>query len=480
MKLSWLDRGVRAAGIGAVVLAVGMLAGWVKVPVITAVSLTICGAALILHPVKWFARALGAAVTLLSVVVLLRYFMGLTATMAPNTALAFALAGSAIMFNSFKKLWRPGYVTLALSILSPATFVLSLVALLGYAIGLEEAYGWSEYMSMGLVTAVGIFILSVGLIQLALRRYAKLPSRTAAPLVLSVGIGGLLNTVLIYNSLLSYALPRIFTLGLGFAGMSATVSLASAVYSYYEASAKAREAQEAARRLMIAEEERQRAMRSIEQMQAIWFHEARTPLTAFMSSIPMLREPEYAEIHSELLDRMEMAYRRIGLYMEYLAALETAVVPILFEITDMIKGVLSQREIFTATRRKPGDVTIRYEQLVPLLIQADQNKVRAMVVELVRNAIKFNREDGEITIETYRTNGDIALIVRDTGIGIDESDYVRIFEIGFQVDNSNTRKYEGHGFGLAMVRRVVLAHYGTIEVSSVLGEGSTFTVKLPR
>jgi signal transduction histidine kinase len=268
----------------------------------------------------------------------------------------------------------------------------------------------------------------------------------------------------------------------------ATALLVAFTYRYHRSIAvleetrqqRVRDVEEGARRLKIAEEERERLSHSISQMQAIWFHEARTPLTAFMSSLVLLRDPAYADASIEILDRMEVMYRRMSLYIDYLSALETAVVHILFDLAGVISVVLDGQEIYTATRRKRGDVTIHYDRPVPLLIQADQSKITAVVVELIRNAIKFNMPGGEIYIDVYRTNGDVALIVRDTGIGIEEADHERIFGIGFQVDNSNTRRYEGHGFGLAMVRRVVLAHYGSIRVESALGQGSVFVVRLPR
>jgi signal transduction histidine kinase len=82
-------------------------------------------------------------------------------------------------------------------------------------------------------------------------------------------------------------------------------------------------------------------------------------------------------------------------------------------------------------------------------------------------------------MRAFKDNGWVCLEVEDTGIGIAEEDLTKIFERFQQVDGSNARKQEGTGLGLAITRHLVHMHGGTIKVKSELGEGATFTVRLP-
>jgi CheY-like chemotaxis protein/two-component sensor histidine kinase len=114
-------------------------------------------------------------------------------------------------------------------------------------------------------------------------------------------------------------------------------------------------------------------------------------------------------------------------------------------------------------------------------IRADERRLKQILINLLGNAVKFTPTEGEIGL---RVTGDpetktVAFIVWDTGIGIAEEDMSRLFQPFVQLDSSLTRKFEGTGLGLALVRRLTEMHNGTITVESTLGEGSQFTVSLP-
>jgi two-component system phosphate regulon sensor histidine kinase PhoR len=102
------------------------------------------------------------------------------------------------------------------------------------------------------------------------------------------------------------------------------------------------------------------------------------------------------------------------------------------------------------------------------------------LINLVRNAIKFNRPGGEVHIETAIEGREVLLIVRDTGIGIPAADLPRIFERSYCVDKARSREFGGTGLGLAIVKHIVSAMRGTIAVESELGKGTTFTIRFPR
>jgi two-component system phosphate regulon sensor histidine kinase PhoR len=114
-----------------------------------------------------------------------------------------------------------------------------------------------------------------------------------------------------------------------------------------------------------------------------------------------------------------------------------------------------------------------------VVASADDEAVREIVDNLINNAIKYTPNDGKITVR-WEKDGDTALIeVIDTGIGISEDDQQRIFERFYRVDKARSREMGGTGLGLSIVKHLTQFFGGTIDVSSVLNEGTTFTVRLP-
>ena len=101
-----------------------------------------------------------------------------------------------------------------------------------------------------------------------------------------------------------------------------------------------------------------------------------------------------------------------------------------------------------------------------------------MIYNLVENAIKYNRTDGTVTVSAKREKNEVVLTVADTGNGIDESFREQIFEPFFRVDKSRSRELGGVGLGLAMVREIVRAHDGKIEVRGNEQGGTTFEVRM--
>ena len=114
----------------------------------------------------------------------------------------------------------------------------------------------------------------------------------------------------------------------------------------------------------------------------------------------------------------------------------------------------------------------------------DSDKMEKIVTNLLSNAFKFTPENGRITVHVYYLNPDpltasVRMTITDNGIGIDQQRLPRIFDRFYQVDDSRLRHYEGTGIGLALVKELVSALHGSIDVKSVPGKGTTFTVTLP-
>jgi signal transduction histidine kinase len=118
---------------------------------------------------------------------------------------------------------------------------------------------------------------------------------------------------------------------------------------------------------------------------------------------------------------------------------------------------------------------------VPLL-RADFDKLQHVFVNLLSNAVKFTPEGGTVSLKiTFDGDTDeIVFAVGDSGIGIARENQKEIFDRFRQIDSSDSRKFGGTGLGLALVKEYTQMHNGTVEVASELGEGSTFTVRIPR
>jgi signal transduction histidine kinase/CheY-like chemotaxis protein len=115
---------------------------------------------------------------------------------------------------------------------------------------------------------------------------------------------------------------------------------------------------------------------------------------------------------------------------------------------------------------------------VPDVIIADADRLRQSILNLLGNAIKFTQIGG-VCLEVTIQNNSIMIGVKDTGRGIEQADIQRIFEQFEQVDGGHTRQHAGVGLGLAITRKLVSAMGGEVFVKSIVGEGSTFFIKLP-
>lgn len=113
-----------------------------------------------------------------------------------------------------------------------------------------------------------------------------------------------------------------------------------------------------------------------------------------------------------------------------------------------------------------------------LILTGSDILIYRMIYNLVENAIKYNRTDGNVTVSAKREKNEVVLTVADTGNGIDESFREQIFEPFFRVDKSRSRELGGVGLGLAMVREIVRAHDGKIEVRGNEQGGTTFEVRM--
>ncbi len=102
-----------------------------------------------------------------------------------------------------------------------------------------------------------------------------------------------------------------------------------------------------------------------------------------------------------------------------------------------------------------------------------------LFTNLISNAIKYNKEHGQVSVKVESKNDCLEIEIADTGIGIAEEDLSQIFEDFYRVSRPETRYITGTGLGLSIVKKIVESHFGRIEVKSKLNEGTTFIIKFP-
>jgi signal transduction histidine kinase len=169
--------------------------------------------------------------------------------------------------------------------------------------------------------------------------------------------------------------------------------------------------------------------------------------------------------------------RRLTESLLELARLDAGQQPMKHELFDLGRVA---RESVELVRPLAAERGLKLEcELAAVQGLGDPERIGQVAVNLLTNAIHFNREHGEVRISTFLENGYAVLGVADTGVGIPEEDRPHIFERFYRVDKSRSRVQGRTGLGLAITKAIVDAHSGIIEVSSQMGSGSTFRVKLP-
>ena len=145
------------------------------------------------------------------------------------------------------------------------------------------------------------------------------------------------------------------------------------------------------------------------------------------------------------------------------------------EIAPTIERVIKMLSVIA--QKNTVTITQDLKSNCPILILEDD--LYQIVFNLVENGIKYNRPGGTLHLAVYREEENAIIQVTDTGVGIPEESIPHLFERFYRVDKARARKSGGSGLGLSIVRNMVERNSGTIAVSSVLGEGSTFTVTFP-
>ena len=147
------------------------------------------------------------------------------------------------------------------------------------------------------------------------------------------------------------------------------------------------------------------------------------------------------------------------------------------DVVDLVGGTVAAVEM--PLRDKGFVISFEADATHPAPLQIDRDAIGQVIVNLLDNAVKYSGDSRQIDVRVEQSGGNVRISVRDHGIGIPGNEQKKIFEKFYRVGSGLVHDVKGSGLGLAIVQHVVKAHGGRVEVASVPGEGSTFTIVLP-
>jgi signal transduction histidine kinase len=232
-------------------------------------------------------------------------------------------------------------------------------------------------------------------------------------------------------------------------------------------------------------EEARQANQAKTDLLAIISHDLRTPLNSILGYGQLLRmgipEPLAARA-TEYVDRMLIsAKHQLYLIDELLqfARLDASREHIELKTVDLRFALTEAAQLIEPAAQQKQLELVTELPAEPVTVVSDDDKVRQVVINLLSNAVRYT-DNGTIRLELAASKSDVAIRVHDTGIGISPNDVKHVFEPFWQVDRSRRSRDGGTGLGLAVVKQIVELLGGTVSVTSVLGSGSSFEIRLPR
>ncbi|MBO7364374.1 MAG: HAMP domain-containing histidine kinase [Lachnospiraceae bacterium] len=230
-----------------------------------------------------------------------------------------------------------------------------------------------------------------------------------------------------------------------------------------------------------------RNFQDLEQSQAQFVsnvsHELRTPMTSIrvladsLVGQEGLGEEVYQEFLSDISAEVDRESRIIDdlLSMTRLANGGTTVTVASVNINDFLLGIMKTLKPLAESR----NIDLVYESFRQVQADVDEVKLNQAFMNLIENGIKYNDDGGFVRVSLDADHEYFYVRVSDNGCGIPEDSIGRVFDRFYRVDKARSRETGGTGLGLPIARQIVLLHYGVIKVESAVGEGTTFTVRIP-
>ncbi len=239
-----------------------------------------------------------------------------------------------------------------------------------------------------------------------------------------------------------------------------------------------------------AEEERQRleALAELDRAKTTFFsnvsHEFRTPLTLMLGPVEELLSRSHTNLTPAAKSQLELVNRNgsrllrlVNTLLDF-SRIEAGRMQAVYQATDLAGFTAELASAFRSATERAG---LQLEIDCPKLeepVYVDRNMWEKIVLNLLSNAFKFTF-DGKIAVNVQQVQDGVEVRVQDTGVGIPAQEIPRLFDRFHRIENTRSRTHEGSGIGLALVQELIKLHGGSVRAESVLGEGSTFVVKLP-
>lgn len=225
------------------------------------------------------------------------------------------------------------------------------------------------------------------------------------------------------------------------------------------------------------------SFKKITQFTADASHELRTPVAVMRTRAELaLRKArsadEYRDVISEVLTELEKTSSLIEQLM-FLARADSGSETLHFtntNVTEVLREACHQGSALADAKQIGFHEQIAADSL---WIRGDASSLRRLFLILIDNAVKYTPANGQVEVSLQRNNGYAVAQVKDTGIGIAETDLPNVFERFYRADKARTRELGGVGLGLSIGRWITEVHSGTIEVQSAPGRGSVFQIRLP-
>jgi two-component system, OmpR family, phosphate regulon sensor histidine kinase PhoR len=213
-------------------------------------------------------------------------------------------------------------------------------------------------------------------------------------------------------------------------------------------------------------------------------HELRTPLTSILAFVETLEDGAIDDVENNgrfltVIRRNAERMQRLIDDIQELTSIEsgrTRLEPRDCDLRSLVE------DVFLSFESKLSKKDVKGINEVPkgLSVFADPVRLEQMLVNLIGNGIKFNRDGGSVTVSARQTAEAVFISIADTGEGISGEHLTRIFERFYRTDRARSRDIGGTGLGLAICKHLARLHGGEVSVTSSFGKGSTFTIELPK
>lgn len=212
-------------------------------------------------------------------------------------------------------------------------------------------------------------------------------------------------------------------------------------------------------------------------------HQIRNPLTAITGYVSLLREGTFGSLSNEqdeILQVISKNVRRVNMLLddykdlEHIEANDLSLSKCLVPVPEVLEQIV--QELSSVASEKGVTLNLEIEQGIKFFVDVDA--IKRVFLHIIFNSINYT-QSGVVNVKAYNDGKWSVVVVKDTGIGIDDEDRANIFKKYYRSSNPYVRENPGAGVGLYIARAHVISHGGSIEIEGAPGKGTVATVKLP-